>query len=216
MSSFPRDDVVARGRKTVVRRKRMGDAADEYAWRSDEELSRFDASNPVRIPFADYRRNWSFDVRFTDTAGRSFAVEDENGRHIGNIMYYHHDTARREAELGISIGRRDHWDQGYGTDAVAALVGHLFRTTDLQRLYLRTLDWNTRAHRAFRKAGFADCGTSWRDGHTFIVMEVRRAWLEAGAAERRVPAWARPEPEVQGAPEYRGPAGAAQGSPHRP
>ncbi len=188
MSGLPRDDVIARGRKTVVRRKRMTDAADEYAWRCDEELARFDASRPVHIPFPAYQRNWSFDMRFTDTPGRSFAVEDENGRHIGNIMYYNHDTGRREAEMGISIGLRDWWAQGYGTDAVATLVAHLFRTTDLQRLYLHTLDWNHRAHRAFQKVGFTDCGSAWRDGHTFIVMEVRRQWVTTPAAGRGVPA----------------------------
>lgn len=188
MSGLPRDDVVARGRKTVVRRKRMADAADEYAWRCDKELARFDASRPVHVPFPAYQRNWSFDMRFTDTPGRSFAVEDENGRHIGNIMYYNHDRDRREAELGISIGLRDWWAQGYGTDAVAALLAHLFRTTDLQRLYLHTLDWNRRAHRAFQKAGFADCGSSWRDGHTFIVMEVRREWATTPTPAREVPA----------------------------
>ncbi len=188
MSRFIQDDVIARGRKTVVRRKRMADAADEYAWRSDAELARFDASNPVRVPFEDYQRNWSFDIRFTDTAGRSFAVEDEAGRHIGNIMYYNRNAARGEAELGISIGRRDCRTQGYGTDAVAALVAELFRATDLQRLYLHTLDWNTRAHRSFQKAGFAECGTAWRHGHTFITMEVRRQWVAAEVSERGVPA----------------------------
>src|SRR3972149_1296532 len=80
----------------------------------------------------------------------------------------------RGGGLGISIGRRDCWAQGYGTDAVAALVTYLFRETGLQRLYLHTLDWNKRAHRAFEKAGFADCGSSWRNGNTFIVMEGRR------------------------------------------
>jgi ribosomal-protein-alanine N-acetyltransferase len=188
VSSFPHDDVIARGRRTVVRRKRMADAADEYAWRCDEDLARFDASRPVRMPFPEYQHNWSFDMRFTDTPGRSFAVEDENGRHIGNIMYYNQDAGRRQAEMGISIGQRDCWAQGYGTDAVAALVAHLFRTTNLQRLYLHTLDWNRRAYRAFRKAGFADYGTAWRDGHTFIVMEVRRQWVTAPAPERGVPA----------------------------
>ena len=187
MTGFPRDDVVVRGRRTVIRRKRMADAADEYGWRSDEELARFDASRPVHVPFAEYQRNWSFDMRFMDTAARSFAVEDEGGRHIGNIMHYNQDSVRREAELGISIGDRQRWAQGYGTDAVAALAAHLFGTTDLQRLYLHTLDWNHRAHRAFEKAGFADCGTSWRNGHTFMVMEVRREWIGEAAAGRRVP-----------------------------
>jgi RimJ/RimL family protein N-acetyltransferase len=188
VSGLPRDDVIARGRKAVVRRKRMADAADEYAWRCDKELARFDASRPVHVPFPEYQRNWSFDMRFTDTPGRSFAVEDETGRHIGNIMYYNHDAARGEAEMGISIGLRERWAQGYGTDAVSALVGYLFRTTPLQRLYLHTLDWNLRAHRAFQKAGFADCGSAWRDGHTFIVMEVRRQWVTTPAATRSVPA----------------------------
>lgn len=188
MSEFPRDDVIVRGRRTVVRRKRMADAADEYGWRADKDLARFDAANAMQIPFPDYQRNWSFDMRFTDAAGRSFAVEDENGRHIGNIMYYNHDSARREAELGISIGRRDCWAQGYGRDAVTALVSHLFHTTDLQRLYLHTLDWNRRAHRSFQKAGFAQCGTAWRNGNMFVVMEVRREWVTAPTSERGVPA----------------------------
>jgi len=173
------DDVVARGRRTVIRRKRLTDARDEYSWRSDPELARFDASRPVQTPFEAYERNWSFDYRFTDMSGRSFAVENESGRHIGNIMYYNIDAGRGEAELGISIGERDCWSGGYGSDAVEALVRVLFEEGRLGRFYLHTLDWNRRAQRAFEKAGFSICGTSWRDGHTFVVMEARRTWAPA-------------------------------------
>ncbi len=185
MSAHPRDDVVARGRRTVLRRKRIGDAANEYAWRSDEELARYDASQPVRVSFADYQRSWSFDLRFTDVGSRAFAIEDENGRHIGNIMYYNVDGPRGEAELGISIGERGYWSQGYGSDALAAVVRTVFASTGLRRLYLHTLDWNARAQRCFEKAGFVAAGSSWRNGRTFVVMEVRREWLEAPAVERR-------------------------------
>ena len=179
MSISPGDDVVARGRRTVIRRKRMADAADEYRWRSDQELARYDASRPVRAPFEEYRRNWSFDYQFTDMAARSFAIEDENGRRIGNIMYYNIDRARGEAEIGISIGERGCWSQGYGSDALAATVRVLFSFGSLKRFYLHTLDWNGRAQRCFQKAGFALCGTSWREGQAFVVMEVRREWVEA-------------------------------------
>ncbi|TMB97855.1 MAG: GNAT family N-acetyltransferase [Chloroflexi bacterium] len=176
------DDVVARGHRTIVRRKRLTDAADEYRWRSDFELSLFDASRPVQSPFETYARNWVFDYRFTDMAGRSFAIEDENGRHIGNIMYYNIDGARSEAEIGISIGERERWSQGYGSDAVRALAQALLARGEIKRLYLHTLEWNGRAQRAFQKAGFAATGTSWRDGNTFIVMELRR---EVGALPSR-------------------------------
>ena len=184
MRAFPSDDVVARGRRTVVRRKRMGDAAEEYRWRSDPDLAQFDASRPVQAPYESYERNWSFDYRFTDMPGRSFAIEDELGRHIGNVMYYNIDSARNEAEIGISIGERSCWSLGYGSDALGAVVRGLFEVSGLGRLYLHTLEWNVRAQAAFRKVGFEACGTSWRDGHTFIIMEVRREWvMETALAE---------------------------------
>ncbi|MBI2913123.1 MAG: GNAT family N-acetyltransferase [Chloroflexi bacterium] len=184
MSVVPGDEVVARGRRTVVRRKRLEDAADEYRWRSDPELAQYDASRPVQAPFEEYQRNWSFDYRFTDMAGRSFAIEDENGRHIGNVMYYNIDSDRGEAEIGISVGERECWSQGYGSDALAAMVRTLFGWGALRRLYLHTLDWNERAQRGFRKAGFAICGTSWRDGHTFVVMDVWREGMAAAVPAR--------------------------------
>jgi RimJ/RimL family protein N-acetyltransferase len=184
--AFPSDDVVARGRRTVVRRKRVRDAADEYRWRSDPDLAQFDASRPVQAPYESYERNWSFDYRFTDMPGRSFAIEDEVGRHIGNVMYYNIDSARNEAEIGISIGERSCWSLGYGSDALEAVVRGLFEVSGLGRLYLHTLEWNGRAQAAFRKVGFEACGTSWRDGHTFIIMEVRREWvIETAIPERR-------------------------------
>ena len=185
MSGSPADDVVARGRCTIIRRKRITDAADEYRWRSDPELARFDASRPVQAPFETYQRNWAFDYRFTDVAGRSFAIEDETGRHIGNVMYYNIDGSLGEAEIGISIGERGYWSQGYGSDALEAITRALLVAGRLRRLYLHTLEWNERAQRAFCKAGFEICGTSWRDGNTFVIMEVRREWL-AGETRTRV------------------------------
>ena len=183
MSVYSRDDVIARGRRTVIRRKRLADAANEFRWRSDAELARFDASRPVQAPFENYQRNWWFDYRFTDMAGRSFAIESETGRHVGNIMYYNIDSARGEAEIGISIGERSCWSQGYGSDALQAVVRGLFNSSDLQRLYLHTLDWNERAQRCFQSVGFEICGTSWRDGNTFVIMEL---WRERGGSRAMV------------------------------
>jgi RimJ/RimL family protein N-acetyltransferase len=185
MTLSPGDDVVARGERTVIRRKRLVDAADEYRWRRDRDLAKFDASPAVQSTFQEYQRTWSFDYRFTDVAGRSFAIEAEDGRHIGNVMYYNIDKQRGEAEIGISIGERGLWSRGYGSDALSAIVGVLFRSGGLSRLYLHTLDWNDRAQRCFRRVGFAPSGTLWRNGHTFVVMELRREWLERFQARQR-------------------------------
>jgi RimJ/RimL family protein N-acetyltransferase len=89
-------------------------------------------------------------------------------------MYYNLREDEGEAELGITIGDRGHWGQGYGSDAIQALVRFLFSSKRLRRVFLHTLDWNTRAQRCFGKAGFVPRGAVSRDGQNFVLMEVRR------------------------------------------
>ena len=36
----------------------------------------------------------------------------ENGKYIGNCMYYDMNTIDKEAELGIVIGDRNYWSRG--------------------------------------------------------------------------------------------------------
>jgi RimJ/RimL family protein N-acetyltransferase len=81
---------------------------------------------------------------------------------------------RREAEVGILIGDPAYWDSGYGTDAVRALVDHVFRKEGLKKVYLHTLVWNTRAQKCFHKCGFVECKRVMRSGYDFILMEMKR------------------------------------------
>jgi ribosomal-protein-alanine N-acetyltransferase len=168
------DDVVARGRRIILRRKRLSDAKDDYAWRSDEDLARYDAVPALRICFTDFVASLLAQFRYPDPARRSYAIEDEGGRHIGNVMYYNLREAVGEAELGITIGDRRYWGQGYGSDAVQALVKLVFREKGVRRMFLHTLDWNVRAQRCFQKAGFVPRGTVQRNGRNFLLMETLR------------------------------------------
>jgi len=165
------DDVVARGRRVILRRKRPSDAKDDYTWRSDEELARYDAASPLRTSFSDFQATLLAQLRYPDPARRAYAIEDEGGRHIGNAMYYNLREMMGEAELGITIGDRRYWGQGYGSDAVQALVKLVFREKGLRRMFLHTLDWNVRAQRCFQKAGFVPRGLVQRDGRSFVLME---------------------------------------------
>jgi len=179
------DDVAARGRQVILRHKRLSDGADDYAWRCDEELARFDAAPPLRTSFVNFLASLTAQQRYPDAGRRSYAIEDEGGRHIGNVMYYNLREDEGEAELGITIGDRGHWGQGYGSDAVQALVRFLFGSKGLRRVFLHTLDWNTRAQRCFGKAGFEPRGTVWRDGQNFVLMEVRRNRRRASSQRRK-------------------------------
>jgi RimJ/RimL family protein N-acetyltransferase len=169
---------VARGELVVLREKRLADAPDDYRWRTDVELARFDAARPFSASYPDYLSLYRDELSYPSPYRRSLAIEDMEGRHIGNAMYYNIDAIRREAEIGITIGEREYWSRGYGTDAVRTLVRHIVRVTGFRRIYLKTLEWNERAQKAFEKAGFRQCGRSRRGGNSFIVMELMAAWLE--------------------------------------
>jgi [ribosomal protein S5]-alanine N-acetyltransferase len=170
---------VARGKLVVLRRKRREDAPADYAWRKDPELVRYDAAKPITSSLADFQALWDDELVNPSPFRCAFAVEDGEGRHIGNVMYYNIDRLKGEAEVGITIGDRGYWGRGYGTDALKTLTRYLFATTNLDRLRLKTLDWNLRAQRSFEKAGFVACGKSRRSDGSFCLMELRREWVAA-------------------------------------
>lgn len=167
-----------KGTKVILREKRLEDAANDYAWRCDEELARLDAAWPMTISFADYLASYKEELRYHDSYQRRFAIESLDGKHIGNCMYYDMDQRNKQAELGILIGNRDYWNQGYGADAVTTLVNHIFEVTDYERIYLSTLDWNIRAQKCFEKCGFVRSGSTTRGPNHLIIMETLRSWVE--------------------------------------
>lgn len=166
--------VIVEGRLVRLREKQIEDAWRDYQWRKDRELAAYDATRPITMTFRAYAATLSEDLRYPSSYRRTYAIEDLEGRHIGNIMYYGYDSFLAEAELGITIGNRDYWAKGYGSDAVRCLLQHLFRELELRRVYLHTLTSNVRAQHAFRRAGFRRLRSVRRDGYDFERMEITR------------------------------------------
>ena len=170
----PAEKVLIKGDKVILREKRIGDAQDDYAWRTDEELARLDATRTLNMPYESFLKYSREELAFDNPMSRRFAIDTHDGKHIGNCMYYDIDLRQGEAEVGIMIGDREYWGQGYGTDSVDSLLDHIFTATPLTRVYLHTLEWNHRAQRSFAKAGFRDVKKVLRSGEAFILMEISR------------------------------------------
>jgi RimJ/RimL family protein N-acetyltransferase len=73
---------------------------------------------------------------------------------IGSCGLHNIEWPNRLAELGIAIGDKTCWSQGYGTETVSLLVRYAFETLNLNRVFLRVYETNPRAIRAYEKAGF--------------------------------------------------------------
>ena len=178
------DTLYVVGEKVLLRDKRADDIAVDYGWRRDPELSRLDATRPMQMSFSDYRRYAREELEHDSRWSRRFAIDTHDGRHIGNCMYYDVDERRGGAELGIMIGDREYWSQGYGTDVVYTLLDFIFTSTKLNKVYLHTLSWNSRARRCFAKAGFVEVRDVRRNSMDFVRMEVLRADWESGRLHR--------------------------------
>ena len=170
------------GRLVRLRAKALEDARRDYEWRRDPELAAFDAAQPLSMSYRSYLATIAEELRRPSSYRRTLSIEDlDSGTHIGNVMFYGHDPAVGQSELGITIGDRSYWSRGYGTDAVRVMVRYMFRELGLKRIYLHTLKSNTRAQGAFTRAGFHLVRSVRRDGHDFHLLELWRQEIEDDA-----------------------------------
>ena len=169
------------GSKIILRDKKLADAPDDYTWRTDPELAQLDAAPLLTATFQEYLSDYTSQLRYLPPTRHQFAIDTLEGKHIGNCVYYGVNKTKDEAELGIMIGNHDCWDKGYGADAVITLVSYIFHQTKLKRIYLKTLDSNSRAQRCFQKCGFTPYGHLVKDGFSFVLMETHRKLWEKPA-----------------------------------
>ena len=172
-----RDGVSISGKRIVLREKQIEDIKDDYAWRTDAELAELDATRPLNMSYNDFDRYSQEEISMPGVRSKRLGVDTVDGRHIGNCMFYDIDLRNGEAEVGIMIGDKAYWSQGYGTEAVDLLLDHMFTAYPFNRVYLHTLTWNDRAQKSFRKSGFKDVREVVRSGLNFLNMEVwRHEW----------------------------------------
>lgn len=102
---------------------------------------------------------------------------------IGNIQFISIDQRTRSTEVGIMIGEKNHWDKGYGSEAMKLMLTHGFNTLNLNRIWLHVYQKNLRGIRAYEKAGFKQEGVL-REAHyqhgsysDILIMSVlRKEW----------------------------------------
>lgn len=78
---------------------------------------------------------------------------------IGNTAFMDFHQVNRSAEIGIMIGEKDYWDQGYGTEALRLMCDYGFNTLNMHRIYLRVFQGHDRGSKAYQKVGFVYEGT---------------------------------------------------------
>ncbi|MEO5705177.1 MAG: GNAT family protein [Candidatus Limnocylindrales bacterium] len=152
----------------VVLRKHVPENVEAFQrWYADPEVARLARYQDAPMRADEIDR--FFQLRALGTESLTMAIHDrETGRLIGSCAFSQVDGENGSAMYHITIGEKDAWGRGYGTEATQLMLDHAFGTLGLHRIALTVFEFNERAIRAYRRCGFVVEGRSresiWRDG----------------------------------------------------
>ena len=141
------------GKKVRIRALRKKDLGEIMKWINDYEVTRTLAS--FLYPTSQEEEiKWLENTLQPNDRNKAFVIETKKGEYLGHIGLHRIDWKNRNAEVGIVIGKKKHWNKGYGTDAMMTILDFAFNRMNLHKIYLRVFDFNKGAIRSYEKCGF--------------------------------------------------------------
>lgn len=176
------------GSVVVLRRHGPANLAAFRRWYSDPDVARLTRyqDGPMRTDEIDR----FFAARVAGPEALAMAIHVRTtGQLIGSCAFSQLDPDNGSALFHITIGEKDAWGHGYGTEAGALMVEHAFGTLGLHRVALSVFEFNERAIRSYRSIGFRVEGRAreaiWRDGRWWDEIQMSLLADEWRAARRR-------------------------------
>ena len=179
------------GDRVTLKRHVPGNLAAFMRWYADPEVSRL--TRYQEGPMARPEIERFFQARVLGTDSLAMAIHERaTDRLLGTCAFSQLDGENGSALFHITIGEKDAWGKGFGTEATRLMLEHAFERLRLHRIGLSVFAFNERAIRAYRRAGFVIEGRAReairRDGRWWDEVEMSildsdwRAQLAAAAA----------------------------------
>jgi RimJ/RimL family protein N-acetyltransferase len=172
------------GERVVLRRHTPANLAAFQRWYTDREvvaLTRYRDEPMTRDEVTRF-----FYARVLGPDSLAMAIHRRSdGRLIGTCSFSQLDPESGSVLYHITIGEKDCWGQGYGTEATQLMLNVAFGTFGLHRVSLTVFAFNERAIRSYRRCGFRVEGRArdavWRQGRYWdeITMGILRSEWEA-------------------------------------
>ncbi len=165
---MPDPDELTRDGDLAIRR--MRDELSDYAlfvrWRNEPHVAEWWTTDDDPTPTTPERVAEKYGPRTEDAFWVTSCIFSLGDRPVGYVQFYPWDAeAEAAAEMGVPtvegsfgldifIGEPDVIDRGVGSRVVSLLSRHLFEARDATAIALVTPVDNSRAQRAYEKAGF--------------------------------------------------------------
>ena len=178
------------GQTVALRRPQPEDLSSVVRWYRDPELARLTRYQTRPMTHAEIER--FFQVRMMSPDALAYCIAElPQWRLIGFTTFSSLDPDNGSVLFHITIGERDAWGRGLGTEATELMLAHAFERLALHRVGLTVFSYNVRAIRAYEKAGFHVEGrlrdAIQRDGRYFDEVQMgilADEWLERRSETR--------------------------------
>lgn len=126
------------------------------SWLNDPEVVRYSNQRYTTNTIESCRNYFE---SFINTSHFFWAIETKapRERHIGNINAYV-DTRHSTADVGIVIGEREVWGEGYGSEAWAGVCHLLIKTVGLRKVTAGTIEPNIGMQNIMNRLGMVPDG----------------------------------------------------------
>lgn len=162
------NDLIREGRRIRIARLALRHIRHHYAWNNDPVLNHFDSEAPFEpesyLSFA--RRFEAMLMGRSDT--QYLEVQLLDGTPIGVAHLSQLSSAHHHATIGVTIGDRSLWGQGYGREALELILAYAFGELGVHRLSARSFAYNAAWKHLLEDTGFVAEGRQrdylFRDG----------------------------------------------------
>jgi RimJ/RimL family protein N-acetyltransferase len=155
------------GKLIVLRRHRGENLKAFIRWYSDPEVARLTRYQDGPLSPDEIQRFFYGRIMGADFLAMAIHIR-ETDRLIGTCAFSQLDGDNGSSLFHITIGERDVWGHGYGTEATGLMVAHAFTRLAIHRVALSVFEFNPRAIGAYERCGFIEEGRArdaiFRDG----------------------------------------------------
>ena len=149
-----------KGKKVLLRPIKRADISLFLKWFNDPEVTQYLERH---LPLTEMEEEKWIEEHATTRAGSDvgFVIETINNeipQAIGIIGLTQLKLKDRQGTFGIILGEKDHWGQGYGTEATRLIIRYSFEQMNLHRIASQVFAFNERSLKLHKKVGFFEEG----------------------------------------------------------